>query len=77
MNIKSGELKAIRPLIQIEDKKEISSYTGRSIRTIEAVLYEERVNNDIEEQLFKVARRNVFKLSNLIDIVQDRNPKRD
>ena len=73
MNVSIKQLEAIRPLINANNKKDIANYTGKSIRTIEAVLYGERANHEIEEQLFKIAKNNVKKLSNLIELVEAKN----
>ena len=73
MNINQSQMKAIRGLISKEDREYIAQQTQKSVRTIEAVLNCDRINDDIECVIFRVAKMNLAKLSRILLTIQSQN----
>jgi hypothetical protein len=53
MNVSNAQIKALRVLISKEDKQQIATQLGNSVRTIEAVLSCDRTNDEIVQVHFE------------------------
>ncbi len=53
MNVSNAQIKALRVLISKEDKQQIATQLGNSVRTIEAVLSCDRTNDEIVQVNFE------------------------
>lgn len=73
MNIKQNQLQAIRRLLTKDDKFNIALHTGKSTRTIDAVLQGDRVNNEIEERIVIAARQNISHYLNILADIEANN----
>ncbi len=74
MIISEIQMKAIRQLISKADKQQLSLHTQKSVRTIEAVLQSDRINDEIEQAILLTAKQNLFALSNVIRDIEQRTP---
>lgn len=73
MNINPAQMKAVRGLINKEDKERLSTQLNKSVRTIEAVMSCERVNDEIERAIFSKAKMNLAKLSQTLTTIEAQN----
>ncbi|PKP09880.1 MAG: hypothetical protein CVU09_09630 [Bacteroidetes bacterium HGW-Bacteroidetes-4] len=73
MIISEIQMKAIRQLISKADKQQLSLHTQKSVRTIEAVLQSDRMNDEIEQAILLTAKQNLFALSNVIQDIEAKN----
>lgn len=73
MNINPAQIRAIRGLITKKDREHIASQAGKSVRTIEAVLSCDRVNDEIERAVVRVASMNLAKLARVISTIEAQN----
>jgi hypothetical protein len=73
MNITTQQLQAIRVIISKEDRQQIGMHTKMSIRTVDAILQGDRVNDDIEKYAVIVAKQNIARLSNIITDIESKN----
>ncbi len=73
MNITKEQMNAIRRLLSKEDKESIGMHTGKSVRTVDAVLQYDRVNQEIEEAALLVAKQNLDHMANVIADIAAKN----
>ena len=73
MNITTTELHAIRSILSKKDKGDIAEQAGKSIRTVEAILQGDRVNDQIERLCYKKAKENWSKLAIIFNNIESKN----
>jgi hypothetical protein len=76
MNISHAQMKAIRGLLSKKDKEVIAMHTGKSVRTIDAVLQFDRVNDQIEASIIQTAKQNLQALANVIADIEAKNVRK-
>jgi hypothetical protein len=73
MNITVAQIKAIRKLLNKDDKCNIALHTEKSEKLVQHVLQGERTNNEIEELIVMHAEQNLIKFSNIIADIKAKN----
>lgn len=76
MNITTEELNVLKCLLTSQDKKEVAEEVNKSKRLINAVIWGDRVNDEIELLLYRRITANLQKVCRTYVEVKRKNKKR-